>query len=208
MVKVLNVREIGNQLLVTMDDDTKTIVYPTNVGLWIAGGITAITPPVDPPAGSLINPWGVGRGDPLDGWESHASYSAGGYDWSGGALSYGGPIVAPGAGVLHTSGGGAGFEYSAGNISGAGLRSILYLDTAANRKIAKSPTLMNGSTYEADGPMVAIVFQHQSAMGTDLQHYAQNETLGYVGNSGNNVTHLHVHGLDAAGRRVDFFKFC
>jgi len=202
-----SIRPIGDSLLVTMTDNTTFIAFPTGGSLWFVKPITA-APPVDPPAGTLINPWGVGRGDPLDGWESHASYSAGGYDWSGAGFEYGAGIVSPADGVLHTSGGGAGFEYSAGNLSGAGLRSILYLDTAVPRKIAKSGTLMNGSTYEAEGPMSAIVFQHQSAFGTDLKHYSQNEVLGFVGDSGNGVLHLHVHGLDAAGNRVDFFKFC
>lgn len=206
MATINSITKLGNQLSVNFDDDTQIVCLPTGGSLWLP--TLASVPVVVPPAsGSIYNPWGAGRGDPPDGWENHASYSAGGYDWSGGALGYGGDIVAPDAGTLHTSGGGNGFEYSAGDMGSAGLRSILYLDTPATRKIARSYTVMNGGGQEAEGPMAAIVIQHQSRF-AEAKHYNKGEVIGYVGNSGNNVTHLHVHGLDSAGHRVDFFKFC
>jgi hypothetical protein len=71
---------------------------------------------------------------------------------------------------------------------------------------------MSGGYTEAAGPITAIVFQHQSAFGTDLQHYSKGAIVGRSGASANGTnyggdTHLHVHGLDAAGNRVDFIKF-
>lgn len=209
MVNVLSIQSLGNQLSVNMSDGTKLLAYPTQGGLWFVGG-AAVTPPIDPPPGdgTIYNPWGVGRGAPDD-WESHQTYSAGGYDWSWGSGVMTN-LPAPAAGTLHTSGGSG--EFTAGAVGSAGNRSILYLDTAVTRKIAKSTTLMHGTTYEADGPMVAIVLQHQSTMGNNMQHYAKAEICGISGNtdgtSGGGDWHVHVHGLDAEGSRVDFFKFC
>lgn len=202
------IQEYGNSLVVVFKTGgVRFYATQTQGDRWLLGAGFSDpgggTGPVDPGDGSIYNPWGVGRGDPLDGWESHASYSAGGYDWS--YMDYGAGIEAPANGILHTSGGSG--EYAAGNIGSAGLRSILYLDVPVNRIYPKSGTLMNGSTREADGPMAAIVFQHQSNMGEDLHHYLKGEILGNVGDSGNGVKHLHVHGLDAGGSRVDFFKF-
>lgn len=196
---------MGDSLLVTMSDGVKFVGYPTGGNLWLVRG-NGGTGPVDPPdpTTGITNPWDVGRGDPPDGWESHASYSAGGYDWSGAGFELGAPIIAPAAGTLHTSGGSG--EYAVGNVGSAGLRSILYLDVPVNRTVAKSGTLMNGSTREADGPMAAIVLQHQNSLAPE-GHYNKGDTIGYVGRTGNDVLHLHVHGLDSAGQRVDFIKF-
>ena len=201
-----SIRTFGNQLLILMSDDTEFLANPAGGSFWVVGGYASAPVEPEPGDGSIFNPWGVGRGDPLDGWESHASYSGGGYDWSGfSGLVYGSDLVAPAAGTLRTSGGSG--EYAAGDIGSAGLRSILILDTPVARVKPKSTTLMSGGTREADGPMAAIVFQHQSAFGV-AKHYEKAEAnLGKVGDSGNNVTHLHVHGLDAAGNRVDFTKF-
>ena len=63
--------------------------------------------------------------------------------------------------------------------------------------------------------MVAVVFQHQSAFREPVR-YKAGTTLGYSGASAvkNGVqndygadVHLHIHGLNASGRRVDFTKF-
>lgn len=163
-------------------------------------GVSGVTPP-DP--GKIYNPFGgLGRGEALDGWPSHQSYSAGGYDWS--FMPYDWGMPAPAAGTLHASGGSG--EYAAGNQGSAGLRSILYLDAAFPRIYPASPLVMSNGTTEAEGPMVAYVMQHQSRFAEE-KHYNIEEICGYVGDTGNGVKHAHIHGLTAEGRRVDFPKF-
>lgn len=163
-------------------------------------GVTSVNPP-NPD--KIYNPFGdLGRGEALDGWPSHQSYSAGGYDWS--FMPYDWPMPAPAAGTLHTSGGSG--EYAAGSQGSAGLRSILYLDAAFPRIYPASPLVMSNGTTEAEGPMVAYVMQHQSRFAEE-KHYNIEEPCGFVGDSGNGVKHAHIHGLTAEGRRVDFPKF-
>jgi hypothetical protein len=202
------IMDIGNGMLkILFDDGTTQLARQALGGMWYTE-YRGLGGPIgggggNPGNGSNVNPYGPGV-PARDDWESHASYSAGGWDFSGGALSYGNPIPSPAAGNLRTSGGSG--EFAAGDIGSAGLRSILELTSPVARVLPKSGTLMNGSTREADGPMVAIVFQHQSRF-ADPGPKAQLETVGYVGDSGNNVTHLHIHGLDADGNRVDWMKF-
>ena len=195
-----HIQESGNGLVILMDDGSKIFTIPLPGGLWRVAG----SPGDAPAVGTIYNPWGSS----LTGtWEDHASYSAGGSDWG---LAYGTNILAPSAGILHTAGGSG--EFACGNVGSAGRRSILYLDTPIPRIVAKSSTLMNGSTYEGDGPMTHIVFQHQSAMGANMEYYNQGDVCGYSGASANGSdyggdTHLHVHGLQSDGTRVDFMKF-
>lgn len=147
----------------------------------------------------VSNPY---AGYPVTGsWYDHASYSAGGIDYP---LAYGTALPAPAAGTLRTSGGSG--EWEAGSVGSAGRRSILELDTPAPRRIPAESTPPEGG-----GDMVAIVFQHQSAFGT-ARHYTEGETLGWSGASANGAdyggdVHLHIHGLNASGQRVDFTKF-
>ena len=86
------------------------------------------------------------------------------------------------------------------------------MDSPVPRLAAPSPNPPEGS-----GDMVAIVFQHQSAYG-QARHYSPGETLGWSGASAVNPdtglqddygadVHLHIHGLNASGQRVDFLKF-
>lgn len=205
MPNVLNVRGMGSQLLITYTDGTTVTAYPQTESLWIApnetgGTTTPVTPGTEPaPGGPIYNPW---SGYSISGtWEEHLSYSLGGVDYP---LAYGTNLKAPAAGTLHTSGGTG--EYACGWIGTAGRRSILYLDTDYPRV---NPTLEDG---EGVGNLHAIVFQHQSVMGTDGQHYAQGAVLGQSGASadyqdyGGDV-HLHVHGLTPSGDRVNLLNF-
>ncbi|NQX28347.1 hypothetical protein HQQ81_13455 [Microbacteriaceae bacterium VKM Ac-2854] len=150
-------------------------------------------------ANTPFNPWASTRVTGT--WASHASYSLGGIDYP---LAYGTDLVAPADGNLRISGGSG--EFAAGWVGSAGRRSVLELDAPINRvRPAES------SPPEAAGPMVAIVFQHQSAFGT-AGHKNANDFIGKSGASANNENyggdiHLHVHGLDAQGRRLDVTKF-
>lgn len=150
-------------------------------------------------AGDIYNPW---SGYSISGtWQDHMSYSAGGIDYP---LGYGTRLAAPAAGTLHTSGGSG--EFAAGWVGSAGRRSVLYLDTPMPRVNA------NLEQNEGSGPMVAIVLQHQSAFGNNGQHYGKGDYCGMSGASANGSdyggqTHLHVHGLNASGQRVDFLNY-
>lgn len=129
-------------------------------------------------------------------WADHASYSAGGTDLP---LPYSTPIPAPASGILRTSGGSG--EWAAGWVGSAGRRSILSLDQPLARH-----TPRQSSPPEGDGPMTAIVFQHQSRFGPE-GHYDITKILGWSGASANGQdyggdVHLHWHGLNAQGQRV------
>lgn len=205
---LLNVQRLGNSLIAYFSDDTTLTLYPTGNDIWIApaqegGGGTSTTPTGDEPvpatSQTLYNPW---ENYSISGsWASHMSYSAGGIDYP---LGYGTNLKAPAAGTLHTSGGSG--EYRAGWVGSAGRRSVLYLDQDFARVNA---TL---DENEGSGALHAIVFQHQSEFGTDGQHYAIGAILGKSGASadgddyGGDV-HLHVHGLNSAGQRVNLLNF-
>ena len=148
---------------------------------------------VQPGNGDLYNPWADIA--PSGSWFDHASYSAGGIDYP---LRLD-PLPAVGSGRLETSGGSG--EFLAGNVGSAGIRSVLYLDVPATRKLPGE-----GEPPEGDGPMVAVVYQHQSEQSAP-GHYDKGEIIGVSGNTGNNVWHLHIHGLTASGDRVDFLKY-
>ena len=59
--------------------------------------------------------------------------------------------------------------------------------------------------------MVGIVFQHAASYNTE-GHYSAGEIIGKSGASANGSdyggdVHLHIHGVNSAGQRVDFTKF-
>jgi len=214
MAEPVQVRRLGNQMVVDLDDDTQLIFVPTGNGRWLAasnydggddseigeggGPGTGDDSDDDASPGDLYNPW---KSVPISqSWESHIQTAGrGGIDYP---LAYGTAIKAPAAGTLHTSGGSG--EYAAGQVGSAGRRSILYLDKTFSRTKPKG-------SVEAAGPMRAIVFQHQSQFGA-AKHYNRGEVLGYSGASANGSdyggdVHLHVHGLDRGGSRLDFLKF-
>lgn len=125
-------------------------------------------------------------------WADHLSYSLGGIDQP---LPFNTALPAPASGTLRTSGGSG--EFKAGHVGSAGRRAILMLD---------KPVM----------GLVAIVFQHLSAFGTE-GHYDEGQTLGRSGAStirangtvneyGGDI-HLHSHGLLANGARVDWFGY-
>ena len=131
-------------------------------------------------------------------WEDHASYSEGGTDYP---LGYGTPLYAPASGRLVNN----------GWVGSAGRRATLYLDTPVARAVPASTTVMYGGTREGTGNMHAIVFQHAKGYLGD-GHYYQGDLIGFSGASANGVNyggdvHLHTHGLDAGGSRVDWLKF-
>lgn len=134
-------------------------------------------------------------------WEDHASYSAGGTDKP---TAYGSLIPAPASGTLQINGGSG--EFACGWVGTAGRRSILHLDTPLERKLPRRP-----SPPEGEGPMVAIVFQHQSAFGAAGWH-PEGAPVGRTGASasgrdwGGDV-HLHWHGLNARGQRLRLESF-
>lgn len=224
MASPISIALVGNNLLTTFDNGDTQFYVPTSTGLYIPRGGTSNSDvgdnggdgtsedddtdpnpdapapddpdPVTTPTGSdLYNPWkAIGLSVGGD-WETHVKRAGRG----GADFPYGGgtPIKAPAAGTLHISGGSG--EYAAGTIGSAGMRSILYLDKTYTRKKPRG-------SAEANGPMRAVVFQHQSKFGR-AKHYNKGDIVGYTGNTGNGVYHLHVHGLDRGGSRVDFLKF-
>ncbi|WP_146076764.1 hypothetical protein [Rathayibacter tritici] len=166
----------------------------TAVGVSIVGDAPRANAAVQP-----YNPWADYR---ITGtWREHAEYSQGGIDYP---LAYGTDLVAPAAGTLRTSGGSG--EFAAGWVGTAGRRSILILDTPINRVLAAESV-----PPEAAGPMVAIVVQHQAQFGSaghkEVGEYIGKSGASVDGNDNGGDTHLHVHGLDAQGRRVDMTKF-
>lgn len=223
-----SIRLLGNNLLGVFEDGSTQMFAPSTSGLYLprgGGGGTDIgddggdggsadddtdpnptappaedpdpIPPPPTPGVDLYNPW---KNVPITGsWLNHMSYSAGGIDYP---LAYGTAIKAPANGTLHISGGSG--EYAAGQVGSAGRRSILYLDKRFPRKKARGPR-------EAAGPMVAIVFQHQSKFGR-AKHYNRGDIIGYSGASANGSdyggdVHLHIHGLDRSGARVNFLNY-
>lgn len=196
MANVSSVSEFGNQLVVNFDDGTRKLAVPTGRGIWLVAGAGGGT---DPSTSDLYNPFGTDLSVGGD-WQSHLDRTdglRGGNDWP---FAVGTPLPAPGAGILQSNNTGGLGDLDTGDVGAAGLRSILWLDTPAPRKQPKG-------NAEADGPMEGIVFQHQSSMGTHDQHYAKEEILGYSGDTGNAVAHLHIHGITRAGERVDYLKF-
>lgn len=132
-------------------------------------------------------------------WEAHASYSAGGTDYP---TPYDTPIPSPAAGTLRYD----------GWVGTAGRRATLLLDRPVARVFPRSATRMLGGGTEAEGPMVAVVFQHLSAAPTERWYAANTADMIRTGASASGKdwggdAHMHVHGLDAAGRRLDFTKF-
>lgn len=193
------ISQFGNQMAIEWDNGTKTLAYPTGQGYWLVSGSgddpDPGTDPVEP--GDIYNPYGTNISNGGD-WESHLDRTGrGGIDWP---KAYRTPIKAPAAGVLKSAQTGGFSDTDTGSVGAAGLRSILVLDTPVTRTKPAGPN-------EAAGPMTRIVFQHQAELGEHNAHFDRGQVLGYSGDSGNNVTHLHVHGLDAAGARVDFMKF-
>lgn len=204
MPYVTSVRPLGNLLSIHYDDSSQQIAYPTGQGIWLVKTALPSDPSggegSTPPAGSLYNPW---SGYSISGtWAEHMSYSAGGIDYP---LPYGTNVHAPAAGTLHTSGGSG--EWQTGWVGSAGRRSILLLDQTFPRIPGRTLEQSEGS-----GNLVAIVFQHQSQFGADNHHYDKGQTCGVSGASADGKdyggdVHLHVHGLNAAGSRVDLLNF-
>lgn len=200
MVSVRRVIRQGNLMYVQMDDGSKVACYPTPAGLWVARANDYGAPDPDPGGGSgdvLYNPWA----DWYHGgtWADHGSYSQGGQDY-GGSAWFDREIIAPASGTLYNDNLGSG-NYYAGYDGSAGQRSILMLDKHYQRKVP-------GESYPQEGGdvLAAIAIQHLNRT-APAGHKTQNEVIGYVGNSGTEVIHLHVHGIDPEGRRVDFLKF-
>lgn len=194
-----HISSLGSSLLITMDDNTTFTMLATGGSLWLPAG-SGGTPP--DPTGGLIDWWTADYGQGAFGdWESHASYSRGGTDWS---LPFMFPIKAPASGTV----------VNGLNEDGAGLKTMLILDVAVARKLPASPTLMNGVYVEnPTAPAVAFVMQHleqQVAEG----HYNQGDVVAYAGaTAGPGVwldQHLHAQllaGTSFGSDRLDFMKF-
>ena len=204
MVKLLRVKAMGNLLAAEFDDGATTLCYPTAVPVWIASGTGSGTPDPDPDPdpdpgpGDIYNPW---LGWSVTGtWDDHASYSLGGIDRP---LGYNTPLYAPANGTV----------VSTTWVDAAGRRTQFNFDNTYPRLVAASGTLMNGVYYEASGPMVSLVLQHQASF-VATGHYNKGQIIGYSGASaspgsgdyGGDV-HLHYHGLDSGGNRLNFDKF-
>jgi hypothetical protein len=205
---VKRIEKYGNGLMVHFTDTTRVLCVPTSTPVWLpVSGAAGPPPPTDPdnppvdpgnPGTGLTNPW---AGWPVTGsWEDHSWYSQGGTDRP---LPYGTPLVAPEAGsIVRTSW-----------TDLAGRRTEFRFNNTYARQRAASTTLMNGISREAQGPMVSLVLQHQAEM-YPLGAYPKGATIGVSGasadpddgNYGGDV-HLHYHGLDASGARLDFDKF-
>lgn len=225
MVQVASVRESGNQLVVVYDNGDQAFAVPTGQGLWMvqdaSPDVSDPTPdpnePVEHPApaptpsndpdpvtetSGIYNPW---KSYTITGtWADHMSYSLGGIDYP---LRYGTGIKAPASGTLTSRAQGGFSDWGTGWVGSAGRRSILRLDDPVPRVSGRAMQQGEGS-----GSLVAVVFQHQSVLGRDGHHYDRGQVLGKSGASadrrdyGGDV-HLHVHGLNADGRRVNLLNF-
>lgn len=145
----------------------------------------------------MRNPFAAWK--PSGTWEEHASYSEGGTDYP---TPYGTSVASPASGTLR-------YDDWKGT---AGRRATLLLDTPAPRVAPRSTTVMLGGGREAEGPMVAIVFQHLSAAPVERWYAEGAADMVRTGASASGKdwggdVHMHVHGLDAVGRRLDFTKF-
>lgn len=192
------------------DDGSELIAYPESSKIWRLPNSLPSDPPdtggggstTPVPAGAIYNPW---SGYSISGtWADHMSYSLGGIDYP---LPYGTNVKAPADGVLQSRNTGGLSDTDTGWVGSAGRRSILRLDAPFPRVAGRAL-----ETGENPGDMVAIVFQHQSKMGTDGARFLKGQTLGVSGASADGKdyggdVHLHVHGLNASGQRVDLLNF-
>lgn len=215
MPNLVNVTRLGSQVVVLFDDGTKQIGYPTAGGMYLfapnlnspdssgtsESGSSTGTPSADPTSpDGIYNPWAALS---ISGtWASHMSYSLGGVDYP---LGYGTGIKAPAAGTLRSVQTSGLSDQDTGWVGSAGRRSILVLD-------AEFPRVRAAESGENSGNLHSIVFQHQSVLGTNGKHYDKGMILGKSGASANKQdyggdTHLHVHGLNAAGQRLNLLNF-
>lgn len=142
------------------------------------------------------------RWSPSGSWERHATYSAGGTDFP---CPWGTWLVAPASGVLES----VRYQpsWSAGRVV------VFRLDEPVHRVVPASGTRMIGGRTEAVGPMVRVVVQHAANERYPVGRRFSGGETGWcrTGDSGPGEhgadVHAHVHGLDAAGNRVDFTKF-
>lgn len=200
MANVLGTQQMGDQMVVMFDDNTQVICSPTPSGYWVATG--SGSGPGPGPSGDLADWWteDYGQGSFGD-WESHASYSRGGTDWS---TPYGTPLKASAAGTI--------VNYP--NEDAAGLKTMLVFTASFPRTKPASTTLMNGVYVEnPTAPAVAQMFQHLSSQ-VPAGPVAKGGIIGYSGNSALGVedpaTHLHMHllaGTSVGSDRLDFMKF-
>lgn len=195
MPVVTKIQEYGNLLKVIYDDETVALAYPTAGGLWIVSESAT----VGTPTGEIYNPWSAYT---ISGtWLNHDGYSAGGIDYP---LNYGTDVLAPADGTYRISGGSG--QLLAGWVGSAGRRTILELNEPFPRVMPRETQPPEGT-----GALIAIVFQHLSTFGT-AGTYSKGDVLCQSGASANGLdyggdTHLHVHGVDTTGNRVDFLKF-
>jgi murein DD-endopeptidase MepM/ murein hydrolase activator NlpD len=179
-----------------MSDGLKYTGYPTGGNLWIVG--VNSTAPVTPAPTTGLTDWFTPAFTMTNGWEGHASYSRGGTDWG---MPVGTEIKAVADGTIR--------NYP--NIDGAGLKTMLVFDASFTRKIAASPTVMNGVyTENPTAPAVAFMMQHLSAQVTE-RHVVSGEVVAISGNTGQTTgPHLHAQLLataDVGADRLDFLKF-
>lgn len=143
---------------------------------------------------AINNPFGRVTGT----WEAHSSYSLGGTDHP---TPYGTLVLSPAPGRL---------VYD-GWVGTAGRRATFYLDTPIERVAPPSTRRMLGGYVEAEGPLVAFVYQHLSDAAPGRYDRAGIGMLrsgaSADGREFGGDIHMHWHGLDARGNRVDVMKF-
>lgn len=169
-----------------------------SVAALTALGVTFVSRPAYAAGGGrLWDPW-AGNVMPWNwNWNQHKANSANGEGGQDFDLSYGTALQSPGTGILVDGGDEAGSP----SAPGRGQWTKLVLDVPVER----NPVPLG--TSEPDGPLVSVAFQHQSRKGSLGARYSPGQVLGYSGNSGNVPAHLHVHGFNADGSRVDFMKY-
>src|SRR6218665_2285204 len=169
MPRAIRLLELGNQIAVLYDDDTRDIAYPTQGGLWIVTGSTVESGdfvwPFDP--ASIDSEWGY-RVPPLPGISDFHS----GCDWSLGA---GTDIPCAGDGVV----------YQVRNKSTSGSPGGL---SWGNRVIVDHGVVDGQQLYSAYAHMQDSGFPHVSVG----QSVSAGDTLGYVGQTGS-ATGDHLH---------------
>lgn len=167
MAELKNVRKMGSQMLVTMDDGTKFTAYPTTIGLWIAIGNAGPGPGPGPGDDQFVYPFTLDAVAPGNGYQTPSRPSHEGIDFSNGIVNEGDEIRASANGIVawHE-------QYHSGwgnvvrlehNVSGHGTVSTLYAHMIRNSEVV-----------------------------TVGQTVVQGQKLGLVGNTGNSFgAHLH-----------------
>jgi len=180
----ITVREMGNQLLITMDDGTKHVAYPTMGSMWIVSGSTVVPPsdgewlwPFNPTTevSSEFGPrTGVGVGTFHEG-----------IDFAGGTAVSGADIKCIHAGTVESisfnSGYGNYIVIHHGTFGAYDLKSLYaHFDTAPSFTVGQTVSLSQvlgpiGSSGDATGPHLHLE-THKCTVGGSIIHNTNDDS--------------------------------